>query len=123
MAPVTVTTEGFAAFGTSADILFIEFGDSCEPVTAEFARASERYPELRFGTVDVTAEPGLGRAFGIAAVPALMIVRDGIVLYAREGATAGPLLEELIAKVRTVDMETVRRRLASDPALAGKGVA
>ncbi|NKQ54370.1 thioredoxin family protein [Amycolatopsis sp. K13G38] len=123
MAPVTVTTEGFAAFGTSAGILFIEFGDSCEPVTAVFARASERHPDLTFGTVDVTAEPELGRAFGISAVPALMIVREGIVLYAREGATAGPLLEEMIAKVRTVDMEAMRHRLASDPAPAGKGVA
>ncbi|EHR50202.1 hypothetical protein SacmaDRAFT_1943 [Saccharomonospora marina XMU15] len=123
MVPVRVTTKGFAAFGTSADILFIEFDDSRSPVTAAFFRAARRHPEVVFGTVDITAEPELGRAFGISTVPTLMIVRERIVLYTCPVVPTEPLLEELIAKVRTVDMEAARRRLASRPAVAGKGVA
>lgn len=123
MVPVRVTAEDFAAFGTSADILFIEFGDSCSPLTAAFFRASQRHPDLAFGTVDITAQPELGRAFGISAVPTLMIVRERIVLYACPVVPTEPLLEELIAKVRTVDMEAARHRLASGPAVAGREVA
>jgi thioredoxin 1 len=41
-----------------------------------------------------------------------MAVRDGVVLYAEPGALPGPALEELIGKVREVDMDEVRASVA-----------
>ncbi len=55
---------------------------------------------------------GAAAAFGISSIPTLMAVRDRTVLYARPGALPPQALEELIGKVRAVDMDAVRREAA-----------
>jgi thioredoxin 1 len=57
------------------------------------------------------AEPGLAAAFGIRAVPTLMVLRDGILLAAQPGAVSAASLDELVRKVRALDMNEVRRSL------------
>ena len=57
----------------------------------------------------------LAAAFQISSIPTLMAVRDRTVLYSQPGALPPQALEELIGKIRAVDMEDVRRQ-AADPA-------
>jgi len=65
-----------------------------------------------FGKVDTEAQPELAGKFGISSIPTLMIVRDGVVLYAQPGALPEPSLEELINKASELDMDEVRAELA-----------
>jgi len=51
-----------------------------------FERASERHADAVFGKVDTEAQPTLADALGISLIPTLMVIRDGVVLYARPGA-------------------------------------
>jgi thioredoxin 1 len=74
-----------------------------------------------FGKVDTEAEPALAAAFEVRAIPTVMVLRDGVLLAAIPGAISRTALEELIGKVRAVDMDAVRRKLkeaGSDPAPA-----
>jgi thioredoxin 1 len=64
-----------------------------------------------FGKVDTEAEPELAATFGISSIPTLMIIRDGVVLYARPGALPEGALEQLIARARELDMDEVRAHL------------
>jgi thioredoxin 1 len=44
-----------------------------------------------------------------------MAVRDRTVLYSRPGALPPQALEELIARIRAVDMDDVRRKATAGP--------
>jgi thioredoxin 1 len=64
-----------------------------------------------FGKVDTEAEPGLAAAFEIRAIPTLMVLRDGVLLGAFPGMVPGPKLDELVEKVRALDMDDVRKTI------------
>jgi thioredoxin 1 len=53
----------------------------------------------------------LAQAFGIQSIPTLMVVRDGVVVYAQPGALPAPALADLIGKVRELDMDEVRAKV------------
>jgi thioredoxin 1 len=54
----------------------------------------------------------LAGGFGISSIPTLMVLRDGIILYAQPGALPEPALEQLIARARELDMDEVRASIA-----------
>jgi thioredoxin 1 len=78
-----------------------------------FERASERHADAVFGKVDTEAQQDLAGAHGIASIPTLMVIRDGVLLYAEPGALPEMALEQLIAKARELDMDEVRRSIAA----------
>ena len=77
-----------------------------------FERASGGHPDIVFGKVDTQAEQGLAAAAGISSIPTLMAFRDGILVFSQPGALPAPALEQVIAAVRGLDMDDVRRRVA-----------
>jgi thioredoxin 1 len=68
-----------------------------------------------FGKVDTEAQPEVAAAFNISSIPTLMIVRDGIVLYAEPGALPEAALEQLITKAGDLDMDEVRAKIEASP--------
>ncbi|HEV7469080.1 MAG TPA: thioredoxin [Pseudonocardia sp.] len=116
MATVELTTENFndvvSAEGTVLVDFWAEWCGPCRQFAPVFDEASERHGDITFGKVDTEAQTQLAQAFGISSIPTLMAVRDGVVLYAEPGALPGPALEELIGKVREVDMDEVRASVA-----------
>lgn len=76
-----------------------------------FERASDRHPDIVFGKVDTEAQTGLAAAFEIQAIPTLAVIRDGLPLAALPGALSDAKLDELITKVRAIDMNEVRQRV------------
>jgi len=73
-----------------------------------------------FGKVDTEAQPELAASFQIRSIPTLMVVRDGVVLYAQPGALPEASLDELIGKARAIDMDHVRRELAAQTEAAAR---
>ena len=58
-----------------------------------------------------TPRPGLAGGFGISSIPTLMVIRDGIILYAQP-VLPEPAQEQLTAKARELDMDEVRASVA-----------
>jgi thioredoxin 1 len=122
MATVELTNDNFDEVASATDMVLVDFWAAwcgpCRWFAPVFERAAQRHGDIVFGKVDTEAQPELAAAFGIMSIPTLMVIRDKVVLYAQPGALPEPMLEELIAKARAVDMEEVRRRVSEQAASA-----
>jgi thioredoxin 1 len=117
MATVEITQDNFEKTVHGGIVLIDWWAAWCGPCRAFapiFERASEQHPDLVFGKIDTDAQPQLAGSFGIRSIPTLMVFRDGILLFEQPGALPPPLLEQLIGKVRALDMDAVRKQIAAD---------
>jgi thioredoxin 1 len=80
----------------------------CRMFGPVFEAASEKNPDIVFGKIDTEAQQELAGALNIRSIPTLMVFRDQILLYSQPGALQGPMFEELLKKVRELDMDDVR---------------
>jgi thioredoxin 1 len=120
MATVELTETNFDGIATREGILLVDFWAGwcgpCRLFAPVFERVSQNHPDIVFGKVDTEAERRLASDFGISSIPTLMAVRDGIVLYARPGALPEAALEDLVRRIRAVDMDEIRRKVADTAA-------
>jgi thioredoxin 1 len=116
MAAVSLTKDGFQAAVEKDGILLVDWWAAwCGPCRAfgpVFERVSEKYPDAVFAKVDTEAEQELAGAFEIRSIPTLMIFRDRVLLYSEAGALPEQALDDIVAKVKALDMDEVRRRIA-----------
>ncbi len=120
MATVALTAETFDEVVSSNDIVLIDFWAAwcapCRSFAPVFEAASETHADIVFAKVDTEAQPQLAQAFNIYSIPTLMVIREQVVLYAEAGALPARALEDLIGKVREIDMEDVHRQVAAQKA-------
>ena len=120
MAAVTLTAENFNDTIDTSDIVLVDFWASwcgpCKSFAPVFEKAAEANPDIVFGKVDTEDQQQLAGAFQIRSIPTLMIFRDQVLLYAQPGALPAHSLDELITKVRELDMDDVRRQIAEQAA-------
>jgi thioredoxin 1 len=123
VATVELTTENFNDVVGAPGTVLVDFWAAwcgpCRAFAPVFEKAAETHDDIVFGKVDTQAQVELAQAFDISSIPTLMAVRDGVVLYAQPGALPAAALEELIGKVRAVDMDEVREAIAKEQAEAG----
>ena len=99
-----------------------EWCGPCRSFAPVFEEASGKHPDIVFGKIDTEAQPELSAMARITSIPTIMAFREGILIFSQAGALPSASLEELIGKVRELDMEQVHAALAAeDSAGAGTG--
>ena len=76
------------------------------------------FDEFKSTIVDTQAEPELAAVVAIRSIPTIMAFRDGILVYSQPGAMPPAVLEDLITKIKNLDMDTVRATVAARTAAA-----
>ena len=84
----------------------------CRAFAPVYEKVAEANPDLTFAKVNTDEQQELGSAFNIRTIPTLMIFRDRILLFAQPGALPQGVLEEIVKKVRELDMDQVRAEIA-----------
>lgn len=80
---------------------------------ADLRSRLEAAPDIiTWAKVDTEAEHDLAGALEIRSIPTLMVFRDGILLFAQRGLLPAAALDELVTKVRALDMNEVRQKVS-----------
>ncbi|HYO52288.1 thioredoxin [Archangium sp.] len=115
MATLEIGKENFENTVSKQGIVMVDWWAAwcgpCRAFAPVYEKASEKHQDITFGKIDTDAQPELSGMFQIRSIPTLMIFRDGILLFEQAGALPAPVLDELIGKVRALDMDEVRREL------------
>jgi thioredoxin len=84
----------------------------CREFQPIFEAAAERHPEMAFCRVNADEAKELKSGFGVKSIPTLLVIRDRIMIAEQLGYLPDGALEDLLAQVRALDMDDVRREMA-----------
>lgn len=84
----------------------------CKMFAPVFEKASDKHGDVTFAKVNTEDEPQLAGAFGIRAIPTLMVFREGVLVFEQPGLLPGSALDQLVTQVKALDMEKVRAEMA-----------
>jgi thioredoxin 1 len=105
-----LTDESFQATVAECECLVIEFTSSA-PAPSNLEELSRRHPAVVFAHVDAQTHAIAAAMFGLGAEAALLIFREQVVLYLEAGEHAIERIEELLARVRALDMRAVHAEI------------
>jgi thioredoxin len=84
----------------------------CRAFAPVYEKVAEANPDVTFAKINTDEEQELSGAFNIRSIPTLMIFRDKVLLFSQPGSLPQNMLEEILGKVRALDMDQVRAEIA-----------
>ena len=111
MAIIELTAKNFDQTVQAHSLMLIDFwAEWCAPCKAfkKIIEAIETdFPQVTFASVDIEAETQLAKEFEIQSIPAIMLLRDQVVVYADSGLLTTSALKELLVQAESLDPDTL----------------
>ena len=104
---------GIEPFVQGPGVALLSWHDPKSAVSVAFdetlRRSSRTNADARFGRVALTGARELASEWGVAGIPALMVYRDGILVFSQAGPLPAQVLDALVQAVWSLDMDEVRK--------------
>ncbi len=117
MATIDITSKTFEETIEKNDIVIVDFWAEwcgpCKSFSPIYEEVSNKFDDIVFGKIDTEAEQELGAHFQIRSIPTLMIFREQVVIFSQPGMLNAQQLEEVIGKVKEIDMKKVHEEIAA----------
>ena len=117
MSTIELTADTLETTIATNDIVLVDWWASwcgpCRMFAPVFEEAATQHPDIVFGKVDTEANQQLAGAAGIMSIPTLMAFRENVLVYSQPGALPAAALDDLIGKIRALDMAEVHAAIAN----------
>jgi thioredoxin 1 len=117
MAVMELTKENFEQVITSSGTVIVDYWapwcGPCRGFAPVFERVAEANPDVVFAKVNTDDEQEIAQHFQIRSIPTLMVFRDQIIVFSQPGAMPQGAFEQVVEKAKALDMEEVKRQIAS----------
>lgn len=108
-----VTESNIKEILQSNKIIFLDFwGSSCGPCknfAPIYEKVAMKHTDLFFGAVNSEVEHLLCEDFEIKAVPTLVILKEGTIIYSESGAIPEYALNNIVENARKIDITTLEK--------------
>jgi thioredoxin 1 len=87
---------------------------ACAGQDSAFAKVAARHPEHVFGKLNTEEAEGIVARIGIEHIPALLVYREGLLLFMQPGQFEEEQLESIVSQAASLDMDLVRSEMRGE---------
>jgi thioredoxin 1 len=115
-----LTKENIDDVISNNDIVIIDFWapwcGPCQSFKPIFEEASGRHEDVEFVACNTEEQQDIASMFAIQSIPTTVVFREQVAVFGQPGLMNGAILDDLLDRVRKLNMDEVRTKIAEQEA-------
>lgn len=119
MTSIELTLDNYKETMNNNEMLIIQFieplSEECQKLSFVVDNVAKDHNDIVFARADIQKHENFMRIFAIKEVPAMAMIKGGIMVYKEEVMLTEEDLTYVITKCRALDIDEIRKELESHP--------